>query len=398
MNKIKLTILLTVLIDVIGFGIVIPVMPFYVQSFGAKAFTITLLFAVFAFFSFFSGPVMGALSDRIGRRPILIASIISTSLGWLVFAGARSIAMLFVGRIIDGLAAGNIVTAQGYLVDIAKDDKERTTNLGLIGMSFGIGFIVGPLLGGLLGTISHTLPFWFVGGLAAMNAISAYLFLPETNRGAAKNGALKLNPFAPLVRAAADKTLFFGYLVWLLFMIAVAEMQSIMALYLFSAYGFQEFATSLFMTGTGIMVALNQGLVLKRFWLKYFSEHNLGFWTLLASAAGFIFLDSGIFYFFIFGFVVTAFSQSLLRVVLTSQAVALAEPARKGETLGVMNSLTSAGMIFGPVIAGAAFGLWRGLPLLISAILMLLAFFVALAKRRSLAVALSNDPATGALI
>jgi len=399
MNKIKLTILFTVLIDIIGFGIVIPIMPFYVGSFGAKPFTITLLFAVFAFFSFFSGPFLGALSDRIGRRPILIISIVSTAIGWLVFAGARSIAMLFAGRIIDGLAAGNIVTAQGYLVDIAKDDKERTTNLGLIGMIFGIGFILGPMIGGFLGSISHSFPFWFVGGLATLNAISAYSFLPETNKNRDRSRPLAWNPFAPIARALTDKRTISGYIVWSLFTMAIALMQSIMALYLFSVYGYQEFATSLVLSGMGVVIALNQGVVLKRVWLKYFSEHHLGFWALLTTAVSFLLMDSQLLVIFIIGLVIMSFSQSLLRVVLTSLAVAEAEPSRKGETLGVMNSLTSAGMIIGPLIAGAAFTLWRSLPMLISSVLMLAAFIIATLNRRRLAqVVLPEDPATNAML
>ena len=119
----KFIILMTVLIDVLGIGIIIPVLPFYVESFGASAFIVTLLFAVFSFFSFFSAPLLGAWSDRIGRRPVLIISIFSTALGWVVFALSTNIFWLFIGRIIDGLAAGNFPIAQSYLVDIAKDEK-----------------------------------------------------------------------------------------------------------------------------------------------------------------------------------------------------------------------------------------------------------------------------------
>ena len=116
MQKEKLVVLFTVFVDVIGFGIVIPILPFYVGSFGASPFVITLLFASFAFFAFLSSPFLGALSDKIGRRPILIASITSTAIGWFVFAGATSIPLLFLGRIIDGSAAGNFTVAQGSVV------------------------------------------------------------------------------------------------------------------------------------------------------------------------------------------------------------------------------------------------------------------------------------------
>src|SRR3972149_6379611 len=160
MQKEKLTVLFTVLVDVLGFGIVIPILPFYVTSFGASAFTVTLLFSSFALFAFVSSPFLGALSDKIGRRPVLIFSIASTAIGWFVFAAADSIVLLFIGRIIDGAAAGNFTVAQSALVDISTDEKDRAANLGLIGASFGIGFMLGPLIGGVLSTVSLSCRFW----------------------------------------------------------------------------------------------------------------------------------------------------------------------------------------------------------------------------------------------
>lgn len=161
----KKIILLTAFIDVIGISIVIPVLPFYVESFGASAFIVTVLFSVYSLCSFLSAPYLGALSDKIGRRPVLLVSILSTALGWFVFAGAKNLWFLFIGRIIDGLAAGNLPITQSYLTDLAKDDRERTANLGLIGAIFGLAFVIGPAIGGWLGSISHALPFWTVGAL-----------------------------------------------------------------------------------------------------------------------------------------------------------------------------------------------------------------------------------------
>lgn len=125
---------------------------------------------------FFSAPYLGSLSDRIGRRKILIVSIASSALGWFIFAKAGSVLMLFVGRIIDGLAAGNITTAQSTLADIARNDKERTANLGLFGAMFGLGFILGPTLGGILASHGTATPFYFVTILASANAIFAFFF------------------------------------------------------------------------------------------------------------------------------------------------------------------------------------------------------------------------------
>jgi DHA1 family tetracycline resistance protein-like MFS transporter len=158
MRREKLIVIFAVLIDVIGFGIVIPILPFYVTEFGVSALMVTLLFSTFSFFAFLSSPILGALSDRFGRRPILIVSVISTAIGWFIFASAQSVWMLFLGRIIDGMAAGNFITAQSAMTDISADEKERTANLGFVGAAFGVGFLLGPLIGGVLSNVSHSLP------------------------------------------------------------------------------------------------------------------------------------------------------------------------------------------------------------------------------------------------
>ncbi len=228
----KSIILFTVFIGVLGIGVVIPILPFYVQSFGVSPLVVTMLFAVYALFSFLSAPLLGAISDRIGRRPVLIASIASTAIGWLVFAAARSVPFLFLGRIIDGLAAGNISTAQSYLVDLSKNEKERTANLGKIGAVFGIGFIIGPTIGGFLGSISHTLPFWFVGILAGVNAILAYFNLPETHHQRDLNKKLEFNPLRPIARALKNKKWLPSLVAFFLFCEAIAIQQSFFSLYL----------------------------------------------------------------------------------------------------------------------------------------------------------------------
>lgn len=265
MQKNKIIILLAVLIDVVGLGIIIPILPYYVESFGVSTFVVTLLFSVFALFSFVSGPFLGALSDKIGRRPVMIMSIASTAIGWFVFASAHAVWVLFLGRIIDGMAAGNFPIAQSYLVDIAKDDKERTTNLGLIGAIWGIGLIIGPAIGATLGAISPVLPFWIVGSLASLNVIGAYFFLPEThNNRAHHQKAISMNPLLPIVTAVKDRVLRPRYMAWFLFGIAFAGMQSIMALFMKSAFGFSATATGYVFTGMGIVLVINQAFALNK--------------------------------------------------------------------------------------------------------------------------------------
>jgi len=372
----KFIILLTVFIDVLGIGIIIPVLPFYVESFGASAFVVTLLFAVFSFFAFFSAPLLGAWSDKIGRRPVLIISIFSTALGWIVFAAAGNLFFLFLGRIIDGLAAGNFPIAQSYLLDIAKDDKERTSNLGLIGAIFGVGLIIGPAIGGLLSAWSISSPFWFVGGLASINFILALINLPETNQNKNVNKKIEVNPFKPLISALQNKSLRLGLLAWFLFCLAIASQHSIMALYLNAEFNFNSVMVGGVMTLTGVILIINQGFALKKFWLKRFKEESLTVWLTLLLACGFFII--GITYLIIFsiGIIFVAIAQSVLRATLTSEMTKRGEVNERGMILGVLNSVMSLGLIFGPLMAGWLFGIKINLPFLAAGIFGLLAFYI----------------------
>ncbi len=374
MQKEKIIIILTVLIDVLGIGIIVPVLPFYVESFGASAITLTLLFSVYALFSFVSGPFLGALSDRIGRRPVLIASILSTAIGWFVFASAHSIWVLFLGRIIDGMAAGNLPITQSYLVDIARNDRERTTNLGIIGSVFGIGFIVGPAIGGALSSISHPLPFFFVGGLATLNVIGALLFLPESLRQMDKGKKMTLNPFRPLVNAVGDKPLRFRYVAWFLFGLSFSGVQSVFALYMGKVFGFNVAMVGTVYTGMGLVVFFNQTLLLRNFWLRLFSEPMLEVWPFLSNAAGLLLLMVPAVPFLFFGIALHIFSQSLLRVIVSSRAAGIAGHHRRGEVLGIMASVLSAAMIGGPLIAGSLFEIRPSLPFAASGLALLSGF------------------------
>lgn len=383
MQREKLVVLFTVFVDVIGFGIVIPILPFYVGSFGASPFVITLLFSSFAFFAFLSSPFLGALSDKIGRRPVLIASITSTAIGWFVFAGATSIPFLFLGRIIDGAAAGNFTVAQGCLVDLARDEKERSANLGLVGAAFGVGFMVGPFLGGLLSTVSHSFPFWSAGGLAALNTTLAYFFLPETHRHRDRHARISFNPLVPLARAAINKALRPYFTRWLFFAISLSATQSIFALYGKHAYNFDALATGLIFTSTGIFAILNQTLLLRRVWLKCFTEARLEIVMTVMLGVSFVLFGSDVLPLFYLALPLFATAQSVQRVVITSEVTGHVDPLMKGEALGILTSIMAASMVVGPIIGGALFEIHDGYPYFFGGLLMLISLFVTLQFRKS---------------
>jgi MFS transporter, DHA1 family, tetracycline resistance protein len=172
-------IFITILVNLIGFGIIIPLLPFYAQTFGASPLTIGLLFASFSLAQLFASPVLGAWSDKWGRRPILIFSLVGTVVSFVMLAMAHSLAMLFAARIVDGLSGGNITTARAYIGDISTDEN-RARSFGMLGAAFGLGFIIGPALGGLFAHISYTAPIWAAAAITVVATLLAWFWLPET--------------------------------------------------------------------------------------------------------------------------------------------------------------------------------------------------------------------------
>src|SRR3954464_2436041 len=178
-------IFLTIFINLVGFGIIIPLLPFYAQTFGASPFVIGLLFASFSLSQLIATPALGVLSDRWGRRPVLIFSLLGTVVSFAMLALANSLAILFVARIIDGLSGGNITTARASIADVT-EPHERAKAFGMLGAAFGLGFIVGPGLAGAFAFISYTAPLWAAAFLTLLATAMAWFWLPETvHRGSA---------------------------------------------------------------------------------------------------------------------------------------------------------------------------------------------------------------------
>jgi multidrug resistance protein len=392
MRKEKLIVLMSVLTDVIGFGIVIPIMPFYVTNFGASASTVTMLFTAFSVCSFFSAPLLGALSDRIGRRPVMIISITSTAIGWLVFASAHSLWQLFLGRIIDGLAAGNFTTAQSYMVDLSKNEQERIKNLGIIGAAFGIGFILGPVIGGVLSRFSPVMPFWGAGILASVNAVSAYFFLPESHHTRDTSRALSLNPLRPLVFAARDRSLRPLYFVWSFFAFAIVTGQSVFGLFVKDVFGMSAFQTGMLFTVIGVLVVVNQGYVLPKFWKKRFSSATLEWMMLAALGIGSLLVASRLFFWFMISLIFSGTGQAVLRVVVTEQAAAASHPMRKGETLGVFAALMSAYMALAPYASGVMYEVDHRLPYLVSTFLLAIGIIFSLQFNKAKSAMAESQP------
>jgi DHA1 family tetracycline resistance protein-like MFS transporter len=250
-----LIIFLTIFVNLVGFGIIIPLLPFYAGTFGASPLVIGLLFAVFSLCQLVAAPALGDLSDRHGRRPILVFSLAGTVVSFVMLAMAHSVAMLFVARIVDGLSGGNISTARAYVADIT-EPKDRSRAYGLIGAAFGLGFIFGPALSGVLAKVSYTAPIWAAAGLTLVATIMAWVWLPETvHRARAGMG----NPLAylpsMLARPIVRRMLAIDFIYWCSF----AIFQTTFALFMAKRFGFDAPQTGYMFAGFGVLGAIIQG-------------------------------------------------------------------------------------------------------------------------------------------
>jgi DHA1 family tetracycline resistance protein-like MFS transporter len=250
-----LIIFLTIFVNLVGFGIIIPLLPFYAVTFGASPSVIGLLFAVFSLSQLMAAPILGDLSDRYGRRPVLMFSLAGTVLSFVMLALAHTVWMLFAARIVDGLSGGNISTARAYVADVT-EPKDRARAYGLIGAAFGLGFILGPALSGVLAGISYTAPIWAAAGITLVATVMTWLWLPETvHRARAGTGnPLRYVP-ALLRRPLLRRILTIDFVYWLAF----AIFQTTLSLFAAQRFGFGPVQTGYLFAAFGLLGAVIQG-------------------------------------------------------------------------------------------------------------------------------------------
>ena len=257
MSRPLFIIFLTIFVNLVGFGIIIPLLPFYARTFGASPLVVGLLFASFSLSQLFASPVLGELSDRWGRRPVLILSLFGTVVSFVMLALAQGLTMLFAARIVDGLSGGNITTARAYIADITPEEN-RASAFGVIGAAFGLGFIVGPALGAALSLVSYTAPIWAAAALTVVAIGMAWLWLPETVHRAHAGGRLPWRSLAELMRRRELRTLFaIDFFYWAAF----AVYQTTFALFGAARFGFDASHTGYLLSAFGFVGVMVQGLL-----------------------------------------------------------------------------------------------------------------------------------------
>jgi MFS family permease len=370
---------LIVFIDLVGFGLVIPLLPFYAERFGASPLQMTLLFAVYSLMSMLSAPLWGRLSDRVGRRPVLMASVAAAALAYLWLGFATQLWMVFAARAFAGACAGNIAAAQAYIADVTPPEK-RARGMGMIGAAFGLGFIVGPVLGGMvagndLKTADLQTPGLIAAALSAIALLGVVFLLRESLSATAHR--------EPRGRIAALRDALrrpmLGRLLVLFFVVILAfsGMETTFAWWAIDRFGWGPRPIGFVFFYVGLLSAAMQGGLIGPL-TRRFGEERLTLSGLVLIALGLLVLP------FVrevpalvLALTLLALGMGAMQPTLNSLISRRAPPERQGEVMGVAQSVGALSRVLGPIIAGALFsGLGPSSPFLWGAVLVALSVLI----------------------
>jgi len=354
MNKKLFSVILVVFIDLLGFSLILPLLPYYAKTFQANSFVTGILVASYAVAQLIGAPLLGRLSDRFGRRPVLLVSIFGTFLGFLLLGFARSLWMLFVSRIIDGLTGGNLSIAQAYITDVT-DAKSRSQGLGMIGAAFGIGFIIGPVAGGVLSQWGYAVPAFVAAALSFANLILIYAWLPESLTPEMRAAMPDKRPAVTLdALLAALKRPFSGSLLITRFFfgLSFAILQTIFSLYALLKFNLNARDTGFVLAYVGVLSVITQGFLVGRISNKVrddiliivcvgvMSLTLLG-WGLAPTLPILLLIMAP-----------NAVAGGMLNTMLSSTLTKTVEPQEIGGILGLSASVESSTRIIAPTLGG----------------------------------------------
>jgi MFS transporter, DHA1 family, tetracycline resistance protein len=382
---------ITVLLDMFAIGIVIPVLPRLVEDFmggdTAKAAATYGVFAsAWALMQFCFSPVLGSLSDRFGRRPVILLSNVGLGLDYILMALAPTVRWLFLGRVISGITAASVSTASAYIADVTPVEQ-RAARYGLLGAAFGFGFVVGPALGGLLGHINPRLPFWVAAGFSLLNALYGLFVLPES-LPRERRGAFswrRANPVGALRLLHSEHRLW--RLSWIGFLsnLAHAALPSVAVLYMGYRYGWGAGTVGLVLAGVGVCSAIVQGVLVGRV-VKAFGERRTILIALACAAVGFVIQGTATNgWIYAVGIVIMSL-WGLLTPALQALMTQLVKPSEQGRLQGATSSAMGIANLVGPLLFAQVFASfiasdrdWQlpGAPYLLAAVLLTAAWLLA---------------------
>jgi MFS family permease len=375
-NRNLAIIALIAFVNMLGYGIIIPILYAYSKKFGLSDFQNGLLFAMFSICQFLSTPIIGRLSDKYGRRPLLIISIAGTAASFFTMAFAPNAAFLFLARALDGLTAGNIPVAFAVISDSTKP-QERAKAFGLIGSAFSFGFVFGPAISALTIGLGQAMPFIIAGVITIVATILTAVYLPETNThmGEVKKG--KLFDFPQMWRTLFDPNVGMTFVITLVFFLAFACA---------ILYGFQPFTMNILkisqvqnavlFTLFGIVGLITQTFLVARYtkWLgtkKAFSSS-----ILLTACSFLIMFFSRSLILFVVGSIILGLFNSIVQTLIPTILSQEADAKSQGSIMGLNASYQSIGMIFGPILGGLVATISVPFPFLVGSVLILLCYFL----------------------
>ena len=374
----RVVLFLTVFIHLVGFGLLLPLLPYYAETYGANGVAVGLLNTSYSFMQFLFSPLWGRLSDRIGRRPVILGSLIATAVAYVVFGLATSLPVLFASRIFAGIAGGVIPTTQAYVADTTTP-AERTKGMGLIGAAFGLGFIFGPALGGVLSRYGYSIPAFAAAGIALLAALFAFVLLPESLPKEAR-AAAAARRLAPVSRFSAlgRPELRPVFLLFFIGTLCFSALEGTFALFGEHVYRIGPREVGYLFAFVGSLSALMQAGVVGRL-ARRFGERALVLAGFLLMGLGMVFAGVGP----VFGLMLTAMGavsvgNGLASPSLAGLASVSSRAEEQGAVLGTYQSLGSLARSAGPFLGGLAFDhLGAGSPLWLGGIVISLASILA---------------------
>ncbi len=351
-----LNIFLIVFIDLLGFGIVIPILPYYAQTFGASAWQLGWLMTSFSLMQFLFAPVWGRVSDRYGRRPVLLGSLIGTIISMTLLGFAHTLILLFIGRLLAGIFGASISTAYAYIADVT-DETNRAKGMGILGAGFGLGFIFGPAIGGLLSQWGYSVPMFAAAGIALVNLIYASFKLEEpklSEEMRAKNRSKRFDAQA-LKIAFSERTERIAILLFFGVTLAMTQMEAVFALYLGKTFSYDARTAGMLLALSGIIMVLIQGGLIGKL-VKYFGESKLvrgGAFICALGLMGFALAPEP--RLLVAALIIMSLGHALLHPSLSSLASRGGSHENKGIVMGVFQSAGSLARVIGPPVAGWLF-------------------------------------------
>ncbi|MBI1908774.1 MAG: MFS transporter [Deltaproteobacteria bacterium] len=352
-----------VALDLVGFGIVMPILPFYAEQYGANAAVLGLLLTSYSAMQFLFSPVWGRFSDRFGRKPTLILTIAGSCLSLVLLGLAHSLTVIFLGRLLSGVFAANISVASATVTDITTDEN-RSKGMGLIGAAFGIGFLLGPMLGGILSPYGYHIPILTAAGLSVINMVYASRYLREPARHNPKEEAV--------IKTAvlADRSVARMCLIYFIFTLSITQLESTFAFFMMDRFAYSAKQVGWLLALMALVMIAVQGGLIRRLTHRFGEQKLLLVGTSILAIAFLLIPSAPSILLLIIPLLFASLGRGISQPSLLSLVSKKALPQVRGAVMGTFQASTSLGRVIGPVFAGLLYDHWHSSPYYLAAGLM----------------------------